>query len=362
MIFLIFSLFTPFLVLAIYLLFKVPYFKNKIGFKKITLFTSLLFLVSILILFICLKYSTLPYTPYIYLIGSFILMSLLYYVIFIPLTLLIKIFFKKNKIRNILFYILLFLPIVFTSLGYLELNLTQKITTLNIQTDNINLQNQKYIFFADPQFSITTQSKHAKRITKILQELKPSKIFIAGDIFNGENLNWSKIIPEMKKWSVVAPVYVVLGNHEFYGDYNEFLKILKEAKFTLVNNETIQSAGVNIYGLTYPNNQGERNNYYATMLKDLAKYKEDIIFMHEPPYDIAEEIVKYNPTLVFAGHTHNGQFWPLNYLVKLKYGKFIYGRNILEKTTFYTTSGFGISLIPNRLFNTPEIVVVNFTY
>ena len=164
----------------------------------------------------------------------------------------------------------------------------------------------------------------------------------------------------MQNWSEVAPVYAVTGNHEFYGDYEKLINLMNAANFTIISDETINVDGVNILGLNYNFSENDKKNFKNILDRELQAQKEDIVLVHEPPVDALDEIVKYSPTLVFSGHTHNGQFWPLNYAVKIKYGKFIYGENIIGNTTFYTTSGYGISFITNRLFNNPELVVVNF--
>lgn len=290
-------------------IFQISKFKIKSWSKKFFYISSLIFIIPFFILLILRKFAYLTYLGPIYIVDSIIISTLMYVVIFSPVTILVSIFLKKkNKIQKIFFYIIISTAFIFSIVGYLELISTQKITTLNIKTENKNLIGKKFVFLADPQFSMATQSHHAKKITNILEKIKPENIFIAGDIFNGEELNWQPILSEMKKWSEVAPVYVVLGNHEFYGDYNEFIKILNTANFKIVNNETINLNGVKVYGLTYPNNDLEKNKYKEILFDNLKKYKEDIIFMHEPPYDIAYEISKYDPTFIFSGHTHNGQF------------------------------------------------------
>ena len=46
----------------------------------------------------------------------------------------------------------------------------------------------------------------------------------------------------------------------------------------------------------------------AKLQAELQAQKEDIVLVHEPPVDALDEIVEYSPTIVFSGHTHNGQF------------------------------------------------------
>jgi len=343
-----------------YLVFKVSFFAKKIKTRKIIFIGTLIFIVPVLILFISRNYSEFSFVEPIYVLGSILLCTIMYFAISSPVILLLSLFFKKKKSRKIIFYIFLFISVSLSVIGFLELRYTEKITYLNITTNNQNLKGKKYAFFADQQFSIATQVGLAKKITKSLQEIAPEKIFIAGDNFNGEELNWSPLLKEMQNWNNIAPVYVVTGNHESYGNYNEFIDLMKEASWTIISDQTINVDGINILGLNYAFSEKDKENLQNTAIKELSTHQEDIVLVHEPPVDLIDEIAKYSPTLVFSGHTHNGQFWPLNYLVRMKYGKFIYGKNIVNNTTFYTTSGFGISFIADRLFNDPEIVVVNF--
>ena len=349
-------------ILSTYLLFNISPFKKRMKYKKFFYISTIFYIIPILILLLSRNYSgTYAQMEQIYLIGSILICVIIYNLVLTPITVLSLIFLKKRrKALNIIFYIVLIVPFIFSITGFLQLKYGKKITNLTIQTQNENLKNRKFVFFADPQFTVATQANFAKRITNILKEINPEKIFIAGDMFNGEELLWDPIVSEMKNWSNVAPVYVVTGNHEFYGDYENFIKMIKEANFNIINNETINIDGINVLGLNYPFNAKEQENIKSIAIGELSNKKEDIIISHEPLNYIASDISEYSPTFVFAGHTHNGQFWPLNYAVKSKYGKFLYGKNIIKDTTFYTTSGFGVSFVANRLFNTPEIVVVEF--
>ncbi len=347
--------------LSCYFLFKISPFKEKNKLKNFLYIATLIFAVPVLILLISRNYSTLSYLEPVYILGSILLCTIIYSLVLTPLSILSLIFLKKKKkVLNKIFYILIILPILMSIVGFLQLRFGEKIAELNIATNNENLKGKKYVFFADPQFTMGTQAWLSKRITNSLREIKPEKIFIAGDVFNGEELNWNPILKEMQNWNNIAPVYVVTGNHEFYGDYDNFMKLIQNANWTIISNETLNVDGINILSLNYAFNENERENIKNIGEYNLKNNKVDIVLSHEPLVYILDTIEKYSPTFVFAGHTHNGQFWPLNYLVKMKYGKFIYGKNIIGNTTFYTTSGYGISFIVNRLFNNPELVVVNF--
>jgi len=59
--------------------------------------------------------------------------------------------------------------------------------------------------------------------------------------------------------------------------------------------------------------------------------------------------------LQFSGHTHSGQFWPFNYITGLIFEK-DWGYLKKRNTHFYISSGYGTSVVPIRVGNTPEVI------
>ena len=59
---------------------------------------------------------------------------------------------------------------------------------------------------------------------------------------------------------------------------------------------------------------------------------------------------------MLSGHTHNGQIFPFNFLVKLQF-KFVYGFFKKEESYFYVSSGAGTWGPPMRLGSFNEIVL-----
>ena len=60
---------------------------------------------------------------------------------------------------------------------------------------------------------------------------------------------------------------------------------------------------------------------------------------------------------MLSGHTHNGQIFPFNFLVKLKY-KYIYGMYHQKNSSLYVSSGVGCWGPKMRLGTQNEIVSV----
>ena len=86
-----------------------------------------------------------------------------------------------------------------------------------------------------------------------------------------------------------------------------------------------------------------------------------VLLSHRP--ELMDLYKKYQIDLVFAGHTHGGQIrLPLvGALIAPNQGlfpKYDAGRYDEEGSTMFVSRGLGNSLVPFRLFNRPELVVV----
>ena len=82
-----------------------------------------------------------------------------------------------------------------------------------------------------------------------------------------------------------------------------------------------------------------------------------ILLAHQP--NIAEEAAPYFD-LQLSGHTHAGQFFPWNILIKL-FQPYTKGLNKCENMWVYTNSGTGYWGPPFRLGTTSEITVLKLT-
>ena len=87
---------------------------------------------------------------------------------------------------------------------------------------------------------------------------------------------------------------------------------------------------------------------------------------HEPQY-LDEEYVLSSPDLVITGHAHGGQFrLPfIGGLIAPDQGflpKYTSGEYKSGDVTMYVSRGLGNSIIPVRVFNYPEINVLDIVY
>ncbi|MEZ4114296.1 MAG: hypothetical protein R3B65_02550 [Candidatus Paceibacterota bacterium] len=98
----------------------------------------------------------------------------------------------------------------------------------------------------------------------------------------------------------------------------------------------------------------------SDILDSMNIRNESTTFVINHPPTFLETLDSKGVDLMFSGHTHRGQFWPLRYITKSIYGKYYYGHNKFKNLQTITTSGVGTAGPPIKLFNTPEIMEIKF--
>ena len=131
---------------------------------------------------------------------------------------------------------------------------------------------------------------------------------------------------------------------------------MEDGGFCVLKNEvqTIEECGITLYSLDDAVLSSPDTD--AVFAGDGT----DILICHEP--DIADQMDLHNVELVLSGHSHGGQV-SLPYLTERAlppWGrKYIKGSYPLENGMRYVSSGIGMTKLPFRFGNIPEIIVIN---
>ena len=190
----------------------------------------------------------------------------------------------------------------------------------------------------------------------------------------------------IKKINDIAPIYYVSGNHENLIDKKSNKELedkLIESKVNIINNKVeniiIDNQKINIIGINDPLSiddikNTEKNSaiklktdndsdYVKSALNDINYDKSlyTILLIHRP--ELFDTYVSENINLVFTGHAHGGQFrFPFsNGLIAPNQGlfpKYTSGMFTKNNTSMIVSRGIGNSVIPYRINNKPELVVV----
>ena len=205
-----------------------------------------------------------------------------------------------------------------------------------------------------------------KNILNLLDKENPDIIVITGDIVDSNHTSINTALEFIDGAIDIAPVFYVTGNHEYWLSNNDrviLLKRMEQDGVTLLDNKTINMEkengdGFYLIGLS---DKDLSNNVLTTMSYDMDSSKLQIVLAHEPQY--FENYSNADADLVLSGHAHGGQIrLPfIGGLVAPNQGffpKYTSGTYLKNNTTMIVSRGLGNSIIPIRVFNRPEIVIV----
>ena len=220
-------------------------------------------------------------------------------------------------------------------------------------------------------------SKQSKILGKI-EKINPDIIVITGDLIDSNNTNIDVAMDLIDGIINIAPIYYVSGNHEAWsGSYNDLKSKLKNSGVMVLDNKKIEvfndSDSIDIIGLAdtsfmesdwleYGSNS-ETKNLLNKLAEDNTNFK--ILLSHRP--ELFDIYSNSNVNLVFSGHAHGGQFrLPfIGGLIAPDQGffpKLTEGIHTSNNTSMIISRGLGNSIIPVRIFNRPELIVVTLSH
>lgn len=209
-----------------------------------------------------------------------------------------------------------------------------------------------------------------------LHSCNPDIIVLTGDLVDSYQTDIAVSIAFAQKAAEIAPVYYVTGNHESrISQYNALLEGLSASGVTILQNAsvTLEKAGeqITLLGVQDPSFQTDylfgdaqsvMDSVLSQMMADTQGYT--ILLSHRPElFDIYAE---NGVDLVLTGHAHGGQFrLPfVGGLIAPGQGFFPeYDAGVFTSnhTSMVVSRGIGNSILPLRINNRPEIVVVELS-
>lgn len=267
----------------------------------------------------------------------------------------------------IIFILLIFATLFFIFCYYQNNKLD--ITEYEIKSSDCN-KNFRIVHLSD------FHSKPFKAVLKKVSGIEPNIICITGDYINDHCKNKEKMLEYGKELLKIAPVYYITGNHERRLDkFESIMNELKNIGFTVLLNDIAENEYCTILGLD--ENQADFADYKARkngtfVYKDMhdkfqnlaQSQKFKLVLCHFPEnFEGIPELnySQYDFDLQLSGHAHGGQwiiFKPLfspGQGILPKYAKGTFG----DRPKLIISRGLGNSEFPLRLFNHPEIVVID---
>lgn len=247
---------------------------------------------------------------------------------------------------------------------YNTINPQIKKMELKIDKPNSNLKELNIVAVSDIHLGTMVNKKKTKRLVQKINELKPDIVLFGGDIIddNIEVVKHHKLMEELAHIESKYGVYSCLGNHEYISGGHKQLEYYEQNGVYMLK-DTFELIDNNFYVVGRDDIQGKQIN--GTERKPLGKllseidFSKIVLYLDHQPYKL-EEVAQYDVDFQFSGHTHNGQFWPLNYITGLIFEK-DWGYLKKRNTHFYISSGYGTAVVPIRVGNDSEIVNIKLS-
>ena len=193
-------------------------------------------------------------------------------------------------------------------------------------------------------------------------------VVITGDMIDSRRTDVDKAVELITGLGNKIPVYYVTGNHESrVREYNELESKLIENGVTVLKNESIKiekdGSFINIIGVDDPSFGMSAKDIFDTV-SELKTDGYDVLLSHRP--ELFETYCESGAELVLCGHAHGGQVRiPFaGGLVAPNQGLFpeyTAGSYKSGSTEMIVSRGLGNSIIPLRVNNPPELVVITLS-
>lgn len=200
--------------------------------------------------------------------------------------------------------------------------------SLTISSDKIKVD-KKLIFISDVHLGSNPKS-HLAHICEKINALDYDALLIGGDLFDSSAFQTDDLAPLL---SLSKPIYFVTGNHEFYvRDHQTKIASLGDYNIQNIDNKTATLDEVTIIGIGDKQSPATQTDIAKKLVKP---HRFNLILVHQPAI---WQTLPDEADFMISGHTHNGQIFPFNLLVRLQF-KAVYGLYQHKTAQLYVSSG-----------------------
>jgi len=248
------------------------------------------------------------------------------------------------------------------------------VTHYEVESSQIPVQFHEFTILHISDFHNASFGHQQESLVSIVDAIAPSIIVFTGDLIERRyDVNTQGLVL-MEQLTNRYPVYFVTGNHEEsmpHASYEQLLEDLQDKKVTLLNDTSIvltkEESHLLLMGLrdalaTDPSN-------YASLLEQMRKECGQDLFSlllaHRPEF--FNQYVEAQVDVVFSGHTHGGQiripwFGGIYAPNQGFFPTYMEGEYKQSRTRMFVNRGLGATVLPFRLFNPPDISVIQLLH
>lgn len=212
-----------------------------------------------------------------------------------------------------------------------------------------------------------------EKLLAMLRDAEPDIIAITGDLIDSRNTDVEVALAFAEEAVQIAPCYYVTGNHEARIDkYNELIEGLESKGVVHLHNKSVileqDNESITLIGIRDPSFQADylfddEASVVDSVLSELMRKANGytVLLSHRP--EMFDVYVSNEVDLVFSGHAHGGQF-RLPFIGGVVapgqglFPEYDAGLYTEDNTNMIVSRGIGNSILPFRVNNRPEVILI----
>ncbi len=293
-----------------------------------------------------------------YFISSVLAGTLLFLILSLFLVDIVNLVFKIQP--KILGLVAIGITICISTFGVwnaFQIRVTEKAIPIKGLTKEI-----KIVHISDVHVGHLRGADFIQKLAEITNEQNPDIVFITGDLFDGKSRLTQESIEPLTL--IKAPVYYVEGNHDKYAGIQIVKQYLRNLNINVLENQVANFGELQIIGLNHMRADEESRDMHASNSNsiketlDSMKFDETkpTIMLHHSPEGI-KYANQHGIDLILSGHTHSGQFFPINLITALMF-PYNSGLHDYNGTKINVSQGTGTVGPPFRVGTRSEIVLI----
>lgn len=209
------------------------------------------------------------------------------------------------------------------------------------------------------------RKRSIRKLSSILEEIKPDAVFLLGDIIDGElgPVLRGDLLKYFTGPDTRDGLYAITGNHEYIGGADRTIPYIESSGIRILRDEMIVlPGGIQVAGRLDRDSQrylSEKRMPVGKLIEN-ADHSFPLILLDHQPLQLGEA-ADNGIDLQLSGHTHKGQLWPLNYLIDKIY-EVGYGHRKIGNTHVIVSSGFGLWGPRVRTSGRSEVIQVDLEF
>jgi predicted MPP superfamily phosphohydrolase len=249
-----------------------------------------------------------------------------------------------------------------TALGLLNARRTASVVTVDVPIANLPeaLHGFTIAQISDVHVGPTIKRPYVTAIVESVNRLNADMIAVTGDLVDGSVAELAKHVAPLAQLKSRHGTYFVTGNHEYYSGVHAWLHELERLEVRVLLNEHVvlrhEGAVLVVAGVADPSahhfDPSHRSDPAGAIAGAPADASVRLLLAHQPRSAAAAARAGFH--LQLSGHTHGGQFFPWNLLIKW-FEPFAAGLHRLQDLWVYTSRGTGYWGPPKRLGAPSEI-------